>query len=349
MVNSSHSDLDRSSNFGITKPLDENVGPIGWTGKVTYLMIWQLMMAVYYVAGFVINIRHSNEYYIWPERNGTKSENEFFLFRTDVDYFECEGYNLYRADQGPRPDPSKKPDTGENIEVLQVTVYLSVPLSFFLLFCFKKLYYGHYNQLIGFVTFDSKAFYPPKVVSFAVGYTVMFNFSKGALGLFLDSRCGYMSFGAFMFSEFYQANSIRSIIEFLAAAIFLLCLLATWVCIAIYSLINFDRFGSETQTKLFWSIRCMIVACVLSYWLTILMRFDPVVNFDIKYPNWVAVCVVSYLDLLTSTFKDFFYFFVGRSNQSSEIVSTAGNIGHINEDWDNNQNQQSVNVDENQM
>ena len=70
----------------------------------------------------------------------------------------------------------------------------------FILFCSTRLFRGHYNQLIGFITFESKHHSPPKVVKFALAFTTICNFSKGAGSIFMAEQCGYLSFGGYIIS-----------------------------------------------------------------------------------------------------------------------------------------------------
>ena len=190
-------------NFGPTKSIKAEIGNKGCTEKMTFIMLIQILLAIYYAVGYVLELQHFHVYYPWPEIIG--EENATLFFRTDVDSFECEGYQLHRIDKGPRYENSDEVPPSTSTMIARGTWKLSIifwllMIFLFILFCSTRLFRGHYNQLIGFITFESKHHSPPKVVKFALAFTTICNFSKGAGSIFMAEQCGYLSFGGYIIS-----------------------------------------------------------------------------------------------------------------------------------------------------
>ena len=193
-------DVDRdrqelsNPNFGLTKSVFARVAVEGFSGKWNVAMTIQVLLAIYYLVGFLLHGDNDgfNTYYYHPERD----EQSYEFVRTDVESFECEGYQLYRMDKGPTPqEPQEYSATNDGLPLFFWIIFLfyGFMIITFALFCSKALYAGNYNLVIGLVTFESKHNSPPKPIKFGVVFTVICNFSKGFVGSwFYEERCGFV-------------------------------------------------------------------------------------------------------------------------------------------------------------
>ena len=183
--------------FGWTKQIDAEIAPNGWENKLNFVMTLQILLSVYYAVSYALEFTRFNNYYIWPQEEDGK--NTYYIFRTDTNHFSCEGYDLYRADQGPGGDINSQTSVASSTwEWVLILICWLLVIASFMLFCFIRLYRGQYNQLLGFITFESKHHSPPLVAKFSVAYTVFCNLSKGAGNILMSEKCGKLGFGVLL-------------------------------------------------------------------------------------------------------------------------------------------------------
>ena len=252
--------------FGLTKSLTAKIGDKGSSGKLNFVMIVQILLAFYYAVGYVFEQRHFHTYYVWP------TDEEYpatLFFRTDVESFQCQGYDLYRVDKGPDPKRSNGTSNMVGDDGWKYSLGFWIFMIFsFILFCFLRLYRGHYNQLIGFITFESKHHSPPKVAKFGLVFTVVCNFSKGAGSLRMTEQCGLMAFNlansSITFGRRQEIGSIFTIIYLFCFALITLWLVIWGFCF----IFNEQRDDCCTGKASFWMVRIVDFATVFTHILT---------------------------------------------------------------------------------
>mmetsp|Transcript_29001 Transcript_29001/g.84241 ORF Transcript_29001/g.84241 Transcript_29001/m.84241 type:complete len:303 (+) Transcript_29001:255-1163(+) len=275
-------------NFGPLKSLGARIADKGYSGKVTITMVVQILLAIYYAVGYVLQLQNFYTYYTCEFRGididyinesvrntyycppvAQYEQREQFYFRTDVESFDClgdrEGRTLFRADKGPDPIVDSKDQAlmkGEGSWKISLTFFLFVIFSF-ILFCGTRLYRGHYNQLIGFITFESKHHTPPKVAKFGLAFTTICNFSKGGGAVFMTEQCGKMSYrGGMMWSAFFDkdAQKLQGPVKATFNALYVLffSLICLWLAVWGFQYIWYNKRDTFfTKKESFWLV-CLL-------------------------------------------------------------------------------------------
>ena len=272
-------------NFGLTKSITARIGDKGFSEKLTYIMAIQFLLAIYYVVGYFLELQHFHNYYKSSPEEDANEASQWLSFRTDVDSFECEGYQLYRIDKGPTPHRYQTDSTmrGEGAWKISVAFWIFMVFSF-CLFIFTRLYRGHYNQLIGFVTFESKHHSPPKIIKFGLAFTVICNFSKGAGSLFLTETCDLMSYAVFSMNE---TMTNRDWVTFYAYCVYfgsfgIMCL---WAVCWGYNYICKDQTDIESGTFSFWMVRMSVFPFFVALFLRATSNLHSTCTRDFDMPK----------------------------------------------------------------
>lgn len=222
-----------------------------------------------------------------------------------------------------------------------IMIYLMYMLPL-LFFCFYNLYKGRYNAVLGLVRYQDvklKVANPnvsdveeaprgdknqrsydtyARPAKFTVAFTLFCNFAKGAPSIMKSDACGRLVlFGGSLSSSTFEA--FVAIIYFVCFIIMLLttfeyaghlcwktccrgrglcCLLdcyheACEACCSLWLVVTFCR-------------AVFLVAAVCSLMLRI-VRFDWDIDFDLNFPSWAVLSIVSLVDLVLSAIGDIYF------------------------------------------
>jgi hypothetical protein len=178
--------------------IDNQVGDKGWQNKLTFKMVVQVALSIFYAIVYGLSFIGLNPYYEWPlDSSSTTSTTTTGALQvgiisalTDEKYFTCQDKTFFLNETGPLMNYDEESivyDDGTYDVLKNLGIYWGISIAFFVAFVISRLYSGRYNQLLLVVKFklsENGAVVKPIKLSFA--YTLMCNAKSFSNVVFMD-------------------------------------------------------------------------------------------------------------------------------------------------------------------
>jgi hypothetical protein len=292
-------------------------------GGFTWYMLVQLLLAVYYIVGYYMNLGTTMEYYSWPPTLDHFGDwtTDTFMVRSAETSFVCEEQTFYIRCEGPKYDPSdeyfdessyeatnciRTSPTGFNVLMSSVYVVFLLGVVFFVGAVFNN---RKYNQLLGLVQFkhdNDGQNNTVKPVKFGVAFTLFCNFAKGIPSIFQRDLCGRWARG------FPDPTSILADPPTVMDATIEVANLVMGVAFILVFIVGFHHAccGAAEEKDCtcldIFIMRGILLVCVACSLISRVAGFNFEINFDFDYIQWATLSVVSLIDVTVSAGSDLY-------------------------------------------